>query len=77
MNKRTFCTIAAGLLMAAQIPAQSPTLPRTYAFTATSEMSGPTTLTVNRSGSMELIEVSAASGGYHLRVLYDFQAHQI
>jgi hypothetical protein len=81
MKKRMFCTIAAGLLMAAQAPAQSPAqsspLPRTYAFTATSDMSGPMTLTVSRSGSMELVEVAGASGGLHLRVLYDFQAHRI
>ncbi len=76
MKKRMYCPIAAGLLLAVQAAAQSPALPQTYAFTATSEMAGPMTLTVNRSGSMELIEV-AGSGGLHLRVLYDFKAHRI
>jgi hypothetical protein len=77
MEKRIFCTLAAASLLAVEAPAQAPALPQTYAFTASSRMSGPMTLTVNRNGSKELIEVDGASAGVHLRVLYDFQAHRI
>jgi hypothetical protein len=57
--------------------AQSPALPQTYAFTATSNMMGPMTITVNRNGTKELIELAGAAGNFHVRVLYDFQAHRI
>lgn len=77
MKKPVFCIIAAGLVLTVQAPAQSPALPRVYAFTATSNLSGPATLTINRNGSKELIEVAGASDGPHLRLLYDFQAHRI
>jgi hypothetical protein len=78
MKKRMLCTIAAGFLLAVQAPAQSPALPQTYAFTATTNMGGPMTLTVSRNGSKELIEMAGAtSAGLHLRLLYDFQAHRI
>lgn len=77
MKKRTFCVIASGLLLVMRAPAQTPTLPQTYAFTATSNMLGPMTVTVNRNGSKELIEMAGSSGGLHLRLLYDFQAHRI
>ncbi len=77
MTMRTCCAIFAGLMLAAQAPAQSPALPQTYAFTATSNMMGPMTITVNRNGAKELIELAGAAGGFHLRVLYDFQAHRI
>jgi hypothetical protein len=77
MKKRLFCTIAAGLLPAMQTLAQSPATPRTYAFTATSKMGGPMTLTVNRNASKELVEMAGDSGDLHLRLLYDFEAHRI
>lgn len=77
MNQPRFRMIAAGLLLAAQAPAQTPALPQTYTFIATSNMSGPMTVTVNRNGSKELIEMAGAAGGIHLRLLYDFQAHRI
>ena len=77
MKKRTLCAIASGLLLVMQAPAQRATLPQTYAFTATSNMLGPMTVTVNRNGSRELIEMAAASGGLHLRLLYDIQAQRI
>jgi hypothetical protein len=64
-------------MLTAQAPAQSVTLPQTYAFTATSNMMGPMTITVNRNGTKELIELAGSGGGYHLRVLYDFQANRI
>jgi hypothetical protein len=72
-----FRAIAGALLLAGQAPAQSPALPQTYAFTATSLMGGPMTLTVSRNGSKELIEMAGAPGGLHLRILYDFQAHRL
>jgi hypothetical protein len=65
------------LLLAMQATAQSPNLPQTYAFTATSNMMGAMTITVNRNGSKELLEMASASGSMHLRLLYDFQAHRI
>jgi outer membrane lipoprotein-sorting protein len=77
MTKRTFRAAAFGLLLAAQIPAGAATLPETYSFTASSVMSGPSTLTVNRNGSKELVDMDASSSGLHIRVLYDFQAHRI
>ena len=77
MKKRIFCTMSPGLLLAVQALAQSPALPQTYAFTATSNMGGPMTLTVHRNASKELVEMAGASGDLHLRLLYDFQAHRI
>ena len=78
MKKRTLCAVASGLVLVMQLAsAQSPNLPQTYAFRATSNMAGPTTVTVSRNDSKELIEMAAASGGLHLRLLYDFQAHRI
>ena len=60
-----------------QLPAQGPALPQTYSFVANSNMMGPATIKVNRNGSKELIEVTATSGDYHLRQLYDFKAHRV
>jgi hypothetical protein len=76
MTKRNLCFPAATLLLAMQSPAQTPTLPQTYSFTATNNMIGPMTLKVSRNGSKELIELTAA-GDVRLRLLYDFQAHRI
>lgn len=74
--KLNFCIPAAALLLSTQSPAQTPTLPQTYSFNATSNMMGPMTLKVNRSGSKELIELTT-SGDLRLHLLYDFQAHRI
>ena len=77
MRNRSWCAITSGLLLAMQAPAQSPPLPQTYAFTATSNMMGPMTVTVNRNGAKEAMELTGAAGALHLRLLYDFQAHRI
>jgi hypothetical protein len=57
--------------------AQPTGLPETYSFLATSNVMGAAALKVNRNGSREVVEVTGASGGYHLRQLYDFQAHRV
>jgi hypothetical protein len=54
-------------------PASS--LPQAYGFQATSKMFGQMELKVNRNVSKELIELTGSS--YHIRVLYDFQAHRL
>jgi hypothetical protein len=77
MKRRIFGAAALCLLLAMSSHAQPQTQPQTYSFTASSLASGPSTLTVNRNGSKERIEVHTASGGVSLRVLYDFQAHRI
>ncbi len=77
MKNRTCCTIVSGILLALAAPAQPPALPQTYAFTATSNMMGAMTVAVNRNGPRERIELAGAAGAFHLRVLYDFQAHRI
>jgi hypothetical protein len=72
---RMLCTLASGLALALTAAAQSPSLPQAYGFQATVNMFGPAEIKVNRNVSKELIEVTGAS--YHIRVLYDFQAHKI
>ena len=71
------CGTAAALTPVMQLPAQAPSLPQTYSFVANTNMMGPATIKVNRNSSSELIEVTATSGGYHLRQLYDFEAHRV
>ena len=77
MRIRLFCGTVLGLTLVMQLQAQAPSLPQTYSFVANSNMMGPATIKVNRNGSKELIEVTGTSGGYHLRQLYDFQAHRV
>jgi hypothetical protein len=70
--KRIICGISSVLVLAAQPAAP----PQTYSFTATSNMMGPATITVNRNGSKELVRTTT-EGGPSLKVLYDFQAHKV
>lgn len=69
--------IVVGLLSIPQALAQNSTPPQTYSFTADSNMMGPMTVTVNRNGPKELVELKTASGTMHLRVLYDFPAQRL
>jgi hypothetical protein len=77
MKTNSVSLIVAGLLMLPQAWAQQLTPPQTYFFTADSIMMGPMTVTVNRNGAMELVELATASGSMHLRILYDFNAHRM
>ena len=77
MRIRLSCGAVLGLTLCMQLHAQAPALPQTYSFVANSNMMGAATVKVNRNGSKELIELTATSGDYHLRQLYDFQAHRV
>ncbi|MBZ5585409.1 MAG: transposase zinc-binding domain-containing protein [Acidobacteriia bacterium] len=77
MRIRFSCVTILGLTLVMQLQAQAPSLPQTYSFVANSNMMGQATIKVNRNGSKELVEVAGASGNYHLRQLYDFQAHRV
>jgi hypothetical protein len=81
MIKQALTTAALGALLAAglvQLQAQTLGMPETYSFTARSDMVWPkSTHTVNRNGSMELVEIKNDSGDFHLVQLYDFQAHKV
>jgi hypothetical protein len=72
--KLLLCTLASGLAFALTA-AQPPSLPQAYGFQATSKMFGQMELKVNRNVSKEIVEMTGSS--YHIRVLYDFQAHRI
>jgi len=85
MSRKIFFIVL--ILMLAQaaltVPAQSDSLPDTYSFQGISSATGPpTNLQVNRNGSKEVIErTRPAKQGewdeYHVRTLYDFQAHKV
>ena len=77
MRIRLSCGTAVGLMLVMQLHAQAPGLPQTYSFLANSNMMGSATIKVNRNSFKELIELTATSGDYHLRQLYDFQAHRV
>jgi hypothetical protein len=77
MRIRLSCGTVLGLTLIMQLQAQVPRLPQTYSFVANSNMMGPASINVNRNGSKELIEVTGNSGDYHVRQLYDFQAHRV
>jgi hypothetical protein len=68
------CTLVSGLALALTA-AQPSSLPQAYGFQATSRVFGQMELKVNRNVSKEIIEITGRS--YHIRVLYDFQAHRI
>jgi len=74
--------VAVGSAPIVAVPAQSPP-PRTYSFTMLNNMMVPDlTLRVYRDGARELLDesrpVSAESPkGFHVRILYDFQAHKL
>jgi hypothetical protein len=69
------CTLASGLAFILTATAQSRPAPQAYGFQATSKMLGQMDIKVRRNVFKELIEVTGAS--YHIRSLYDFQAHRI
>jgi hypothetical protein len=69
-------TLALVLIAAAVTAvAQPSSVPQAYGFRATSKMFGQMELKVNRNVAKELIEITGTS--YHIRVLYDFQAHRL
>lgn len=77
MKIHSVSLIVVGLLTIPQAWPQDLTPPQTYSFAAESNMMGPMTVTVNRNGPRELVDLASPSGSFHLRILYDFQEHRL